>query len=678
MPPAKSKKKNKTVTTAVRQSPITCEGQHDKNGSSVLKRTRGESQSPATRVPNGERPLAKKQSLLTSNSKFPLDIATAEEADGQGSCSGRQVQSEAVSTIRSDNTQGLVNQNFPQGEDAEMNVADKENANSTDGSIGDYDQSASEYDENEILIDEEVTEEADDEQENKEKEELSLEGMADRNGREWIEVESRRKARAHEYGKGKDQPTWPPKLVREELFWATAPFDFVPGQGKKEKLAYVRNVVRATGECVVVRDERTSQEWVIRVGLRTAAARDTVVAKTMTSENTPMFRKISPEDMEAKRRRQVRLTQIPLGIGRADVIGACSKYGAVVKASMGTAGIWQSAVIEFEEEGSAQKAYGQWSTMVGRDCVNVLPMETYAQTVGQRRQYELKLVGIAQSQSALDLAPLLRQVRARTCIMPRERSQYRTMGYAYVSFNSAEDRNAAIRQMFAGWGGVTLRFVHVAGKNCHLCGDNKHISWRCPVREQKKRAAEQRRNVAYLKKALSSGARSLRWEQSYAQVVKRESSDNEFNAGPLPGKHGLAGDRGRQAPIAKASKYGEGLQPEGGSDIHARLSVLEKDMAEVKSGIQSIMEQLRQVIPQAKLSKSTRNIQQEPPKAPPGTTRKNKVSKTKVAVASGVWNTNNEGRLDRVETDMTEIKAGMAEILRALRSAPIDGLHEEQ
>jgi hypothetical protein len=105
---------------------------------------------------------------------------------------------------------------------------------------------------------------------------------------------------------------------------------------------------------------------------------------------------------------------------------------------------------------------------------------------------------------------------------------------------------------------------------------------------------------------------------------------------------------------------------------------LEKDMAEVKSGIQSIMEQLRQVIPQANLSKSTRNIRQEAPKAPPGTARKTEVSKTKVAIASGGWNTQNEGRLNRVETDMTEIKAGMAEILQALRSAPVDGLREEQ
>ena len=112
---------------------------------------------------------------------------------------------------------------------------------------------------------------------------------------------------------------------------------------------------------------------------------------------------ISPIDTIEIKGRTILVKEIPLGITNDIIQANFEEFGKIKRISQAVVGLWQKASIEFEEKKKAEEAAKQWSWLIGKDAVRIVPEGNIANTLEERDQYTLKLTHLPAGTTAYDI-----------------------------------------------------------------------------------------------------------------------------------------------------------------------------------------------------------------------------------------------------------------------------------
>ncbi|KAG9294819.1 hypothetical protein G9A89_008511 [Geosiphon pyriformis] len=144
----------------------------------------------------------------------------------------------------------------------------------------------------------------------------------------------------------------------------------------------------------------------------------------------------------------VALHDIPLGASSDDIKSALGIFGVVTSVKLKPAGLWQYAVVNFKNTSSAAAALSNWSVLVRKDSVRILPIANQKEVIFSKDAFKAKLVNLPFGCTAFEISDLVFQVGG------------------LVTFGSLESLNAAVSK---------------TGTLCDCCICLDHLAVDCKV-----------------------------------------------------------------------------------------------------------------------------------------------------------------------------------------------------
>src|SRR3954452_15141944 len=129
-----------------------------------------------------------------------------------------------------------------------------------------------------------------------------------------------------------------------------------------------------------------------------------------------------------------------------------------------------------------------------KDFVRIHLCSATSEEVQLRSKFALKLTNLPKDTSGRELEPIAKAVNAMTWVIPKARSNYRNLQYAFVHFNSEEDLSAALNGDQIKLDDKKLIWTQPDTKLCAHCAAPGHDFRSC----RKKRAAPQDRQTQNL------------------------------------------------------------------------------------------------------------------------------------------------------------------------------------
>jgi RNA recognition motif-containing protein len=153
---------------------------------------------------------------------------------------------------------------------------------------------------------------------------------------------------------------------------------------------------------------------------------------------------ISPVDTIEIKSRTILVKEIPLGTSKEAIQANFEEFGTIKKISWSVVGLWQKANIEFEKKEEADEAAKQWSWLIGKDAVRIIPDGNIANTLEERDRYTLKLTHLPAGTTAYDVWDYIGELGGMTCKIPRNPTTYQRLRFAIVNFENEQNMNNAL------------------------------------------------------------------------------------------------------------------------------------------------------------------------------------------------------------------------------------------
>ncbi|KAG9302212.1 hypothetical protein G9A89_020646 [Geosiphon pyriformis] len=158
----------------------------------------------------------------------------------------------------------------------------------------------------------------------------------------------------------------------------------------------------------------------------------------------------------------VALCDVPLGASSDDIKSALGIFGVVTSVKLKPAGLWQYAVVNFKDISSAAAALSNWSVLVRKDSIRILPIANQKEVISSRDAFKAKLVNLPFDCTAFEISDLVSQVGG------------------LVTFGSLESLNAAVSKT------GTLRGCRIWWEtpgccHCYRCQSLDHLAVDCKV-----------------------------------------------------------------------------------------------------------------------------------------------------------------------------------------------------
>ncbi|KAG9288332.1 hypothetical protein G9A89_021363 [Geosiphon pyriformis] len=118
------------------------------------------------------------------------------------------------------------------------------------------------------------------------------------------------------------------------------------------------------------------------------------------------------------------LCDVPLGTSSNDIKSALGIFGVVTSVKLKPAGLWQYAVVNFKDIFSAAAVLSNWSVLVRKDSVRILPIANQKKIISSRDAFKAKLVNLPFGYTAFEISNLVFQVGGCTCFIPRSPDSY--------------------------------------------------------------------------------------------------------------------------------------------------------------------------------------------------------------------------------------------------------------
>ncbi|KAG9285599.1 hypothetical protein G9A89_009239 [Geosiphon pyriformis] len=175
--------------------------------------------------------------------------------------------------------------------------------------------------------------------------------------------------------------------------------------------------------------------------------------------------------------RAVVLKEIPVRTSAEAVRAALSEFGIIKSIKMQLVGLWQKAVIEFEQSEHADLVVAEWSILIGKNAVQVARSDLDKKSWDTRDQHRVLLYTLPMGTTAYDIWDFIGSVGGKTCVIDRHPVTYARAKCAVVCFDSAELLKAIVGTTPV-LRGTNLRWsCFVSAK----CGKSGHMSLGCAI-----------------------------------------------------------------------------------------------------------------------------------------------------------------------------------------------------
>src|SRR6185369_14982578 len=150
---------------------------------------------------------------------------------------------------------------------------------------------------------------------------------------------------------------------------------------------------------------------------------------------------------------------------------------------------WQTVHIYFESPDAITDNFqNKWSTTLKKDSVRVYLAKDFDAETSRRQLYTLKLCNLPRGTTAFDIQDYIKDVRGKTCFIPRSRGKYERVRYAFVAFDSEEDKKAVLDYEEEEYiKDNRIFWTETETKTCHVCLSTQHLAAACPKIQDRRR-----------------------------------------------------------------------------------------------------------------------------------------------------------------------------------------------
>src|SRR3989337_2344007 len=266
-----------------------------------------------------------------------------------------------------------------------------------------------------------------------------------------------------------------PRITR---FFATVEEEKIPGKNSQERMVKLENLFAASDGFLGVKHFRNRQQISIYFGNEydlnkaTQTNKDALPGATFVIVN-------SKEIRSAEADRTVHVRDIPLYAKSETIKNFFNKFGTIDRFSMTTVGPWQQAFIVYKQGTSLERLNTNiWTVSIMDFSCRVALMTLPREHRDERDSYSMKLTGLTRGTTHLDLKDIIQETKAMTCFIPRSRTSYKNLNYAFLSFESDEIALEAFNKIYKIKGN-RLYWTAPHLQHCYICGDPSHKSQQC-------------------------------------------------------------------------------------------------------------------------------------------------------------------------------------------------------
>jgi hypothetical protein len=203
----------------------------------------------------------------------------------------------------------------------------------------------------------------------------------------------------------------------------------------------------------------------------------------------------SKEIRSAEADRTVHVKDIPLYAKSETIKNYFSKHGKIDRFSMTTAGPWQQAYVVYEKGTRLERLHtNTWSVNIMDFSVRIYPVTLAKEIREEREAYCLKLSGLPRGTTHLDLKDLLEETNAKACFIPRSRTTYKNLNYAFIYYDSDDAALKAFEKSFK-LRNDRLFWTAPGYPHCYICGDPNHKTNKCTNKKSADPARQQFNNL---------------------------------------------------------------------------------------------------------------------------------------------------------------------------------------
>ncbi|KAG9302330.1 hypothetical protein G9A89_008822 [Geosiphon pyriformis] len=181
--------------------------------------------------------------------------------------------------------------------------------------------------------------------------------------------------------------------------------------------------------------------------------------------------------------RAVVLKEIPVGTSAEAVCAALSEFGIIKLIKMQLVGLWQKAVIEFEQSDHADLVMAKWSILIGKDAVRVARSDLDKKSWDVKDQHRALFYTLPMETTTHNIWDFIGSVGGKTCVIDHHLVMYARARCAVICFDSAESLNA-IMGTTPVLKGTNLHWSCLVSAKCAKCGKSGHMSLGCAIGER--------------------------------------------------------------------------------------------------------------------------------------------------------------------------------------------------
>ena len=189
------------------------------------------------------------------------------------------------------------------------------------------------------------------------------------------------------------------------------------------------------------------------------------------------------------RANEIVVRDIPLDTQEIDIRRQFLTYGNINKIILKVNGAWQTANITFQEEKTVTEHFlHKWSDIVRKDSVRIYPAQEFLTHRAERTKFCAKLCNLPKNTTGYDIENFIQEQKGKTCFIPRNKTQYNRVRYAYVNFENQQDMDDALaNKEELQVKGFKIYWTQADTKTCHICQSDAHLATSCPRLQNKEK-----------------------------------------------------------------------------------------------------------------------------------------------------------------------------------------------
>src|SRR5438552_17753298 len=137
------------------------------------------------------------------------------------------------------------------------------------------------------------------------------------------------------------------------------------------------------------------------------------------------------------------LTDIPLNCDRNKIKGALKPYGKILDLQINQKRKWKSASVTIQKTKYSHNLENRWAIPLGNNMARIVPKENFLQILEERNIFSTRLYGIPKQTSTVILHQELKNLKVKTCFIPKCSVSGKNRSFAIISFEIQQELNKA-------------------------------------------------------------------------------------------------------------------------------------------------------------------------------------------------------------------------------------------